>query len=362
MHHVILGVNANDKPDTDRKGNFCMNILLDGYFDNNFGDDLMRMIVAENIPECNFYVNAPMEMTAHLDEFRNVYVTDEIPATDAYLNVIGTGFLYNSKMAQLNRILSILLDKRKKHPKTALVDCSIEPVGNIASDMLTAYDLRKFGHITCRDAVSFDYIKEKCRNTNIKKYNDIVFAVDDSYIYENSGEECLGIIPATRFGKKGNYDYFNILAATADNYAEKYNKPILIFALDSACENDVFAALSIKRMMKNQDMAEIIAYNSKPRYVFQNISRCKKIISSRFHGIIASILSNVAVIGISDRQKIDILAQELGFELIRKDKLNEALLTEFINNDKKAVCLPKNYREDAFGHITALRKYLETDG
>lgn len=337
-----------------------MNIRLAGYFDKNFGDDLMQLIVADGMPECEFFADCPQkEFLTHFRGHKNVHLYDESVRIDAYVNVIGTGFKYVSKMNILTKFLSIPYEKKPAHERAAVIDCSLDEPKSRAERFLVKRELNKYAYISCRDAVSEKIISDLAKGSRLVRHEDIVFALGDDYIYPKSGEDYLGVVPVQRGFSEENYGYYETMAHACDRYAQKYNKNVLIFALDTGNENDTLAALTVKRLMKYADGAEIIAYNGDPKYIFKNIARCDKIVSSRFHGVIAAALAGVPVAAVSDTSKIDILLEKLGFEKIPKSGITADKLFALIERTDKAIAVSDSVREDAELHLRGLEKFLE---
>ena len=82
-----------------------MNILLNGYFDKNFGDDAMQEMIVAHFSEYDFFPNCKQrEMLAHLEKYENVHIGENIPNVDLFLNVIGTGFLYQTRFAKVTKL------------------------------------------------------------------------------------------------------------------------------------------------------------------------------------------------------------------------------------------------------------------
>ena len=335
-----------------------MNIRLTGYFDKNFGDDLMQLIVVENMPEDHFFVDCPQrEFLTHFDGRENVR-TDSGESADAYVNVIGTGFQYPSKMNRITKFLSIPGEKKLRYRKTAVIDCSVDLPENAAERWLIQRELNKYRLISCRDSVSEAMIANMAKKSQIKRHEDLVFALDQKYLAPLTDEGCLGVIPVQRGFSDVNFSYYKTLAAACDRFVEEESKPVLLFALDTGNENDTLAAMSVKRLMRHADAAEIIAYNSEPEFVFRQMARCAKIISSRFHGVVAAVLAGVPAAAVSDTTKIDLLAEKLGFNVLKKSALTEEGLISLIRQPVQPVPLPETVRQDAREHLTELREYL----
>lgn len=336
-----------------------MNIKLLGYFDKNFGDDLMQLIVVKNMPEHDFFAEcAQKEFLTHFRGCENIHLNVDNVKIDAYVNIIGTGFKFSSKMNIITKFMSIPHEQKLPFEKTAVIDCSVDMPKNAAERFLVKRELNKYSHISCRDADSEKIIAELSGKSILRRHEDIVFALGNEYIYPKTGEDLLGIVPVQRGFSGKNFEYYETVAKACDRYIQKYGKNVLIFALDTGYENDLLAAMSIKRLMKYGDKTEIIAYNGEAKYIFENMARCEKIISSRFHGVIAAILAETAVAAVSDRSKIDILSEKLKFEKIPKEGLAENALFDLIERTNRPIYADDEIREDARRHLDELGIFL----
>lgn len=337
-----------------------MKIRLNGYFDKNFGDDVMQLVLVDNMKEDIFFADCPQrEFLMHFAGRKNVYINCPPNDIDAYVNVIGTGFMYKSKMSILSKLIGLPREDKLKYGKTAAVGCSVEPPGGMTERLLIRRELNKYRYLSCRDDISESYMLKEARRSIVRVHEDIVFGIDEKYIYKNTGEDCLGIIPVQRCGSDNNFEYYKHLAQACDSFADKHGKKVLLFALDTGNENDTLAAMSVKKLMNHSGSAEIIAYNSEPEYIFKNIARCGRIVSSRFHGVVAALLAGVPVAAVSDRKKIDILSEKYGFEAIKKSALRENELSNMIERAVAPVTLPRGIANDARKHITELKEYLK---
>lgn len=331
-----------------------MNILLDGYFDKNFGDDLMQLCVVNALREQDFYVDfRQREMLAHLESCPNVHLgaAEEI---HAYVRVTGTGFQYNRKLAAASKIYSNLLGKEKVFPKSAVIGCSLEPVRGRLSAYLTKNELRKFSLISCRDEKSFEYIKAACPKSRVERYADLGFAALGEY--KAGGGTALGIIPARRT-TENNYEYYKALARCGDLYAEETGGSVLIFAFDNGIENDASAAMSILKMMTRAQRAEVVIYNSDPHDFIKRLSGCGKIVSTRFHGIVSALALGIPCVGAADTGKLERLCGEFAVPSVKKaeaegEKIFEALKTARPSEKAAAAAF------SAQGHIELLREFL----
>lgn len=334
-----------------------MNILLDGYFDRNFGDDVMQETVISSFPEHSFFVNfKEREMLAHLEKYENVFINQSAQNIDMHLSVIGTGFMYNGKRQKAERIFSLLKSEKNKYKKSALINCSMEPIADNTARWLVKNALNRYGLITCRDEGSLDIIKG-VHSGAVKMYEDIVFSSGIDRYAKKADEGALGIAPVRRIYSDGNYDYLKKLAEAADYYVEKHNKKVLLFAFDSGMENDIAATLSIKNMMKHSEQAEIVIYNSDIKRFVENICRCSLFVTSRFHGLITALMCGIKAIAVSDREKLDRLCDKLSVCRLGKSDFNTADLIMNMNEDISSG-IDSSVKMNSSEHIKRLAEYM----
>ncbi len=334
-----------------------MNIILNGFFDKNFGDDIMQLMAVRAMADDVFFVScAQREMLAHFEGLKNVRINEACGEYNAYVNVIGTGFLYKGKRALAEKLIGIPFEKKISCKKRAVIDCSIVLPENRLEGLLMKREINKYNYISSRDSLSEEYFKKTAKNAEVVMHEDIVFSIGEEYICQSTGEGCLGVVPVQRSYSAENYSYYKTLAGECDRFCRESGKKVLIFAFDTGTENDTCAALSIKSMMKERDEAEIIAYNSDPKYIFENFARCGKIISSRFHGVIAAMTANIPVCAVYDTLKIKLLSEKYGFAAVEKTASPDALRAA--SERASAVRLPESVRADAAGHIAGLKEFL----
>ena len=92
-----------------------MNILLKGYLDRNFGDDIMLRIAAHQLRQHTFYIcEKKKELLLPFRDDVNIKDADDYPNVpyDAYLRVTGSGFLIRSKIGAVETAFRLLLSRR----------------------------------------------------------------------------------------------------------------------------------------------------------------------------------------------------------------------------------------------------------
>lgn len=334
-----------------------MNITLNGFFDKNFGDDVMHRMIVKSFPEHDFYVSSrEREMFSHLEGLGNVHINEDIPAQGILLNVIGTGFMYRGKRAKAEKIFSMFTSHKKHYQKSALINCSLETFDSKTGERFARYDLKEYDFITCRDDKTYKYLTDSFKNKEINLISDMVFASGLEKTIANTGEGLLGVAPVRRLYTDGNYEYYKELAEFCDAYVEQHNKKVLLFAFDSGMENDICAALSIRAMMNRKDSAEIVMYDGDIDAFASAMGRCGVFVTSRFHGLVLSLLGGVPCVAVSDREKLNRLCTKYTVPFIGKSEVTSEKLKKLVSECKLTV--DKSDFADAVLHIEKLKQFI----
>lgn len=93
-----------------------LRILLDGYIDGNFGDDLMLYLAADGLKEHKLYITSPKLDIAEY--------TEEKSGFDCYLKVTGSGFLIHNNKGIAYRMRDMYREKRYSKNRAA-INCNI---------------------------------------------------------------------------------------------------------------------------------------------------------------------------------------------------------------------------------------------
>ncbi len=316
-----------------------MKILLNGYFDCNFGDDLMMRLAYNALPEHEIYVKKNKYTPDYAHEF-----TDTTEA-DVSLTVTGSGFLLYGYKSALYRINEIRKDKLQC--KRVVLNANISPFPNKFAERVILKQLSRLDFITVRDKYSYNYIKKHLPNLQCEYYPDIAFSMPEDMISDVSCENALGIAAYKS-------DYSGLFSRLCDEYAERTGNKILIFALDTGKENDLTAAEEIKKGMKHE--CEIIGYDG----ILKNIRRCSKIITTRFHSLVISLLAGVDIIPIAYSDKICHVLSDLKFDgkVFDLKKLDYGELFEEILSDNHSFLLNKSVSEEAKNHINRFKELI----
>ena len=337
-----------------------MNILLDGYFDRNFGDDVMMRIVTHYLSGHNFYINqAKKELLLPFNKVPNVFLSDKNINIHAKLCVIGSGYMINSKTSLFWELMDFLkhLFRKNKLP-TATICCNIGPNINRLAKFLIVQKLKRNKLVTVRETFSLEFMKKNCRKVSSSYYPDIIFAMPEEWLPQKSGEKCLGISVYMRTGRN-NLDFYEKIARIADSYIEKTNKKVLLFAFDIENENDTAAAISIKALCKNQNRIELVFHDDDGSNIINNFARCEKIVAVRFHSSILAIKMGIPFVPITYSEKTRNVLKDLKYsgkqfniEDFEVGDINKAI-------ENAAIFIPEEtISEDARKHSISFEKML----
>ena len=334
-----------------------MNILLKGYFDRNFGDDIMHCIIAEKFSEHRIFVNCPQrEKLMHLEKYDNVCINERCDNIDVCLYVIGTGFMYRGKRAKAEKLISMIFGKKEKKVKSAVINCSVEAFDSKMEERLAKHDGKVYSLITTRDEKSYKFFRDNFKDKQIEFFPDMVFSSEVFKNVEKAKGEKLGVALVNRLYSNENYDYYKKMAAMCDAYTEKNNAPVSLFAFDSGMENDTEAVIAVKSMMKHPENADVVIYNGDIASFSNEIAKCTKFVTSRFHGAVAAAACGVDTVCVSDREKVTRLSVEMGVHCEHKCGLTEDVAVTLPEKAVKPNVL--GYAEKAEGHIKAIEKFI----
>lgn len=321
-----------------------MKILLDGYFDNNFGDDLLLTLAAQGLRNHELYITSKALKIEHVS-----YTTDK-SGFDCYVKVIGSGFIINSNKWLLYRVRDMIKEYAYSK-KRAVIGCNINKFINKLSESVIKRQLKSYGLITVRDRTSYEYIRKHIEKNTCACYPDMVFSLPDSMIPDISAGNILGI-------SVHNSENHLAVAKTADMYAEKTGASVRLLCFDTGNENDGKAAKTVYEHMRCKDTAEIVYYENIPK-MLASIKSCRVILGVRFHSIVLAARMGVPFVPLAYSEKTVNVLSDLGYnntvydaEDFDCEMVAESLLTAHKYN------LPQEIIEAASGHIEKLKEYI----
>lgn len=322
-----------------------MKILLDAYFDNNFGDDLFVDILLNRYPNDQFFVFwqwVTERVLQRAERFPNLVIFpgdcayQEKMNFDAYI-MIGGDVLPNG-MNYKNRINAM------KHVKecggyVAMLGFSLyekyeEQTINDLEIMTGLAD-----SIVIRDHASVCRLKEMIPGVHVTESTDMVFAALQKRSVVQ--RDILGIIPRRKlYSTDEEYEnYCKSMAKIADAYLElDDSRKVRFLAFSTGEYDDRVASKDIIARMKHQNDVEMKAYEEDIESFYLEIAECRAMLPTRFHGTLISVLQEIPFVPVTYEVKVTQLLDELGYEGIRipygveiADDEAEQIITEIEN-------------------------------
>ncbi|MCD8181497.1 MAG: polysaccharide pyruvyl transferase family protein [Firmicutes bacterium] len=276
-----------------------MKILLDGYIDGNFGDDLMLSLAADGLRGHELFISSPKI------KLNNVKYTDKRAGFDCYLKVTGSGFLIHNNLGILYRLRDMRRE-RNTAPVRAVINCNISPFINGAAERVIRHQLSGYDFITVRDTFSYDYIRKNIPNAKCEEYPDMVFSLPDEMIPNvKSGGE-LGIAVHNSASARET-------ARAADRYIEETGKKVILLCFDSGSEHDSLAAEKIMSVSAHGDMIERVDYTD-TRSMLAAMKKCGVILAVRLHSIILSARMGIPFVPMAYSDKTEEVLSDMGFK------------------------------------------------
>ena len=326
---------------------------MTGYFDRNFGDDMMMKLVVHRLPEITFLVNETAD-TPLLSE-PNVMKKD-YKACYCFpkLVVTGSGFMINTKAAFKTELLWFL---RGHHPGDFCLGCNIEPLDNPMKRFLIRKKLNKFRLITCRDQISHRWLLQNTRNPEIHCLPDILFSLPNEWLPNIKNPNKLGISMMHRAGDREDCEYYRIMAEAADEWIQKNGKGVILMAFDTGKEDDLFACRAVQSLMQYPDQTEIVAHTDGTE-IPEAFARCEKIIGARFHSVVLALRMGIPVYPLIFREKVRNLLKDIHypFPACDIDAIDNASLHGFLESDQNPYPLEQDVHIRAGEHVQLLKQ------
>lgn len=343
-------------------------VLLDGYYRMNFGDDLFIKIIVEKYKNVDFYSDVYL---GYYSGFLKKYSNFHIPFSTKILNpvfnfllrrisdeklfnlvckyiwpvyrrinhsfnkkfnfevfITGSTFMERSYKEVPEFINPIDINEytvrdksyciEQSNCKKLLIGANVGPV--YTDDFLNDVKnmLQKYNDVCFRDIASYNLYSFM---SNVRFASDVVFNLSiEKYKTSNKKEILINLIDLQReeFSKIDFNTAYSKIAQILDDYV----KSGYMINLVSFCkfEGDEFALDEIKKRCKNKKMFNSIYYNGKNiDEILQTFSQSEYIIANRFHAMILAMLFEKPFVPICYSDKMTNYLNDVNFEGKRID-------------------------------------------
>ena len=330
---------------------------MTGYFDRNFGDDMMMKLVVHSLPEITFLVEDTVD-TPLLTEPNVVQKNREVCLRFPKLVVTGSGFMINTRAALKTELLWFL---KGHHPGDYCLGCNMEPLNSPIKRFLISRKLNKFKLITCRDQASYRWLRQNTRKPEIHYLPDILFSLPEEWLPRSDNPKMLGISLMHRQGDQEDCPYYREMAEAADEWIRKTGKGVLLMAFDTGKEDDLFACRAVQALMQFPDRTEIVTHTDGTE-ILAAFARCEKIIGARFHSMVLALRMGIPVYPLIFREKVRSLLKDIQypFPACDLDAIDNASLFEYIGSDQTPYPLEQDIHMRAGEHVQLLKQRLAT--
>lgn len=332
-----------------------LTVQLSGYFDNNFGDDYMMKIIVNSLPEVDFVIDKREGKTDFLQNEKNVII-EENPGKYPVLDVIGSGFMINSKRALFIELVWFF--KRKKMGDYCL-GCNIETLGNGLKKFLICSKLNKYKMIVCREKKSYEWVKKNVSGVDVRVLPDILFGLPEEVVLKREKNDKLGISCMHRCNDDKNSEYYKKMAEIADFWIENTKKDVILMAFNSGEEDDICACENIKAIMKNQGNVEIVIHKNGDE-IISAYKNCAKIIGARFHSIVLGMKMCIPVFPLIFREKSRNLIADTNYPQkgLSIDEIDVEKIKKFLQDNTEEIEIDVGYKKTSNAYAKVLREVL----
>ena len=295
-----------------------MRILLDAYFDNNFGDDLFIRTLLTRYDRDLFYAlwrNLHPGVLTRALEYPNLVLLPDgccshtLLPMDGYImiggDVLPDGVDYSRRIAGMRHV-------KENGGFVSMLGFSLyEQYGD-----KTRQDLEEMAaladSIVPRDAASARRFLELVPTARITPATDMVFT--GSYGSAEPADPVLGIAPRRKLYStdREHEDFCDTMAALADGWlADHPGGSVRFLALSTGEYDDEAVSRDIVAKMTYPDRTQILCHGKDD--LIEGFRSCTALIPTRFHALVFGLMFRIPFIPVPYEVKLTQLLDELGY-------------------------------------------------
>ncbi len=299
-----------------------MKIILEAFFDNNFGDDLFISTIFNRYPDAEFYA---FWDTLHPAVLNKVQVMDRLhirPGNcrimeeehfDGYIMVGGDVFMnYGNYRERIIRMEAI----KKQGGFVALLGFNLyeEYCEETLADLRTMMQLADV--VLPRDMATVEKLHKIVPEVEVSCTADMAFTAKYDTV-KTDNREILGIAPRRKYQASDaeHADYCAAMAAIADGWLEAHPEGIARFlAFSAGAFDDAAVSREIIALMKRGERTEIVTHTGDIAVFLEQFKNCTAMLPTRFHGLVFSLIYNIPFVAVAYEVKLKQLLDELNYK------------------------------------------------
>lgn len=303
-----------------------MKVLLDAYYDHNFGDDLFISIVTSRYPQhqffsfidgCSLSVQEWTYTIPNLTVLPKCSVIQHAGFFDAYVliggDVIPDGGDYTGSYERRKGFMRAV--KNTGGYVTMLGFSLYDYYGQKTyTDICEMVNLAD--DIVPRDAFSYEYLRTISKETKIRFGIDMAFCMDydEKSVHTPTGVLGISIRKKLNASEKENEAYEYNIARIADAYLQTHmNGSVHFLSFSYGTSDDSEIAQSIIEKMQHRERIKIIPYSGQIGAYIKKIDFCDAIIATRFHAVIMALILHKPFVPVPYEVKVNHLLEQIGY-------------------------------------------------
>lgn len=301
-----------------------MRILLDAYFDNNFGDDLFVNILLERYPDDLFYVfwdkEQPRVLARALKQPNLVVMPGACGMVtsmpfDGYVmiggDVLPDGIDYSRRISWMRHV-------KENGGFVAMLGFSLyESYGEKTRADLAAM-AKLADTIVIRDKRSAERFKMLVPDADVTEATDMAFV--GAYSAGKKEKEILGIAPRRKlYSTDEEHNAFcRAMASIADGWlCGDKERTVRFLALSTGEYDDRETAKDIIAMMSLRNRTEVVAHTDGINAFLDKVCECSAMLPTRFHALVFALVYNIPFVPIPYEVKLTQVLDEIGYSGVR---------------------------------------------
>lgn len=351
-----------------------MNILLDAYFDHNFGDDLFISILTNRYPHHRFFAfiaKCPESVQHWANAIPNLTILPHCAALkdsgffDAYVMIGGDVIPDKGDYTgSYERRLSYMRCVKQAGGYVAMLGFSLYDHYSQQTYLDICEMLRLADDVAVRDQASYDYLRSISSDSKIRLCADMSF-IKPLAGKQGPEEHILGINVRRKLSvSEDEYQgYLCTIAQAADCYLDRFaDGEARFLCLSSGSAVDAETAADVIARMKNSSRTKVIPYEGQVNRYIEEFRKCDAFITTRFHAMAIALQMGKPFVPVPYEVKLTHVLDQIGYNSVQlpygPGEIDEAALLKALSTvgyDRQAY---EDYRRRAEALFDNLDKYL----